>query len=106
YSVFDTSTADIYTLSLHDALPILRALRAWPAPANHDRSAAEGASTYTYAQAPGRPRAAGRLPLLRHDSDVLPARRREWLRRRGEDRKSTRLNSSHQIISYAVFRLQ
>src|SRR5258708_14896133 len=27
-------------------------------------------------------------------------------RRRGEDRKSTRLNSSHQIISYAVFCLK
>jgi len=35
--------------------------------------------------------------------DVLPAR--SW-RGDGPDRKSTRLNSSHQIISYAVFCLK
>src|SRR5258708_27772980 len=34
-------------------------------------------------------------------------RKRIFLRgRRGQDRKSTRLNSSHQIISYAVFCLK
>src|SRR5438552_8093639 len=37
--------------------------------------------------------------------DAYPAPVRDWIRRRGglRDRKSTRLNSSHQIISYAVF---
>src|SRR5438552_11265677 len=35
----------------------------------------------------------------------LPALRREEVAA-GEDRKSTRLNSSHQIISYAVFCLK
>src|SRR2546426_4589031 len=35
------------------------------------------------------------------------ARRPRWQRRdRGEDRKSTRLNSSHLVISYAVFCLK
>src|SRR5215216_7234012 len=62
----DTATTEIYTLSLHDALPICRRCSA-------------------------------------------PTR---WQSSRGArarsppDRKSTRLNSSHQIISYAVFCLK
>src|SRR5258708_16865632 len=69
----DTATTEIYTLSLHDALPIwIRALR--------------------------RPCRSGRLPR-RARGPGLPAQR-------GRDRKSTRLNSSHQIISYAVFCLK
>src|SRR5438552_5495749 len=40
------------------------------------------------------------LPRLLVDHRVL------LTRRRGRDRKSTRLNSSHQIISYAVFCLK
>src|SRR3989442_8434557 len=69
----DTATTEIYTLSLHDALPIsplLFELR----PSEQDP-----------------PRCGvGRL------------RRRQWHR----DRKSTRLNSSHVRISYAVFCLK
>src|SRR5688572_32741175 len=68
----DTATTEIYTLSLHDALPIL--FRARP-PVRRDRQGA------------GRPR---------HDR-AGTARR---------DRKSTRLNSSHSQISYAVFCLK
>src|SRR5690349_23246425 len=64
----DTATTEIYTLSLHDALPIYSVLPADP----------EAASPPT-----------GRLPL--------PT---------GLDRKSTRLNSSHVEISYAVFCLK
>src|SRR2546430_15754833 len=65
----DTATTEIYTLSLHDALPI-SALRTTAADLNH------------------------------------------WLKQavRGttgdRDRKSTRLNSSHSQISYAVFCLK
>src|ERR1035437_10967819 len=61
----DTATTEIYTLSLHDALPIC----------GHD---------------------------LRHERDG------RWLplRRSRPDRKSTRLNSSHANISYAVFCLK
>src|SRR5712664_4681400 len=61
----DTATTEIYTLSLHDALPIsqfeqhIRAVAGWPL--------------------------------------AKPVRR---------DRKSTRLNSSHDQISYAVFCLK
>src|SRR5215216_7589526 len=62
----DTATTEIYTLSLHDALPIRsrRPRRARPASGSRPR------------------------------------------RRPRTDRKSTRLNSSHQIISYAVFCLK
>src|SRR5258708_10387365 len=67
----DTATTEIYTLSLHDALPI-----------------SVRRSTDTCDAAPRRSRRPGHLP------------------RRSRDRKSTRLNSSHQIISYAVFCLK
>src|SRR5215211_9120535 len=78
YSFFffnDTATTEIYTLSLHDALPISvpsRARRRWRA----------------HFPEPSRS-GAGR------DS-----------RARDRDRKSTRLNSSHTVISYAVFCLK
>src|SRR5688572_31504306 len=69
-----TSSTEIYTLSLHDALPIL--MREWTC-------------------------AARSSPVL-----SLP-----WLlpplpQRPPVDRKSTRLNSSHSQISYAVFCLK
>src|SRR5438552_4860560 len=67
----DTATTEIYTLSLHDALPI-------SLPCEFEIAQGE----YT-----------GRPSALR-------------LRVDAEDRKSTRLNSSHQIISYAVFCLK
>src|SRR6202142_4384084 len=62
----DTATTEIYTLSLHDALPILRGF-------------------------------------------IATSTRRHTDRRRTKpriDRKSTRLNSSHELISYAVFCLK
>src|SRR3712207_7479528 len=76
----DTATTEIYTLSLHDALPIYR------------RAAHRGRG-----RPPGRPaRGAGRRP----------GRRRRPVPRQRTDRKSTRLNSSHANISYAVFCLK
>src|SRR2546427_13162011 len=68
----DTATTEIYTLSLHDALPIFWTWAAFckTAPA----------------------RACGRLPV----ATIATSR----------DRKSTRLNSSHSQISYAVFCLK
>src|SRR5437763_14966909 len=79
----DTATTDIYTLSLHDALPISRV---------HE---------------PRRPRGA----VLREGLYQSRARSlREDTRGQGHhalrDRKSTRLNSSHRCISYAVFCLK
>src|SRR5438270_9732362 len=65
-----SATTGLYTLSLHDALPISRG--------------------------PGRVAPAARGLPVQHARD----------RRAGGDRKSTRLNSSHSQISYAVFCLK
>src|SRR5438034_6764576 len=83
YVVHTTRTPALSTLSLHDALPIYAALKL-----GHllDRRAVELDDHIPLAQAGGL-----RRPAL-HDL--------------GEDRKSTRLNSSHTVISYAVFCLK
>src|SRR5256885_13218601 len=69
----DTATTEIYTLSLHDALPIYadlqRVVERWSSLSDETRRAA--------------------VAIV----DV-------------KDRKSTRLNSSHLVISYAVFCLK
>src|SRR3712207_7433998 len=87
----DTATTEIYTLSLHDALPISRPEVGHPPVAPVCR--------------PGGPR-----PLDRHDHEALlrPVGRRGGREGvpGGPDRKSTRLNSSHANISYAVFCLK
>src|SRR3712207_7151427 len=80
----DTATTEIYTLSLHDALPI------WH-PGDLDRRADRGAGR-------GRSLRAG----LRERADLGAA----GLHGIPVDRKSTRLNSSHANISYAVFCLK
>src|SRR5437868_8111556 len=83
----DTATTEIYTLSLHDALPIT-------APGTHSLKATQPGSIRSNAAsiciyAPGStacdPTPSGQV---------------------GGDRKSTRLNSSHVSISYAVFCLK
>src|SRR2546426_8401477 len=86
----DTATTEIYTLSLHDALPISlrRARRA-------RRSRARDARGLRVRPPPRLPGRAARL-----------ARPRGRLSQRDGDRKSTRLNSSHLVISYAVFCLK
>src|SRR3712207_8753766 len=75
----DTATTEIYTLSLHDALPISAAVSASTA---GRRAAAKAAS------------ADGTSPQCASSA------------RASADRKSTRLNSSHANISYAVFCLK
>src|SRR5215475_8793856 len=68
----DTATTEIYTLSLHDALPIsMRGAGFQPVMSPYDTTSA-----------------------------MIPASPRNASNR---DRKSTRLNSSHVKISYAVF---
>src|SRR3712207_7530025 len=82
-------TAEIYTLSLHDALPIPGRWRRGTrrrAPARR-RASATGSGCASRAPSP---RGGGSPPAL-----GTPA-----------DRKSTRLNSSHANISYAVFCLK
>src|SRR5438309_6117282 len=70
----DTATTEIYTLSLHDALPI------W--------------SPDSYAKWDGH---SGRFNLSLIKENLI---------QKAQDRKSTRLNSSHSSISYAVFCLK
>src|SRR3712207_7401184 len=97
----DTATTEIYTLSLHDALPIYGAardvrLRGPPAglPGLRRGSARDRAAARAPAQ-PAHARAAGARP----GGARQPGRD-------ARDRKSTRLNSSHANISYAVFCLK
>src|SRR5256885_3065303 len=90
----DTATTEIYTLSLHDALPI------FPQPLKQGQP-----SSLIF-------NSRARLPASAASARTVPevlcvvrvcARYRE---RAGLDRKSTRLNSSHLVISYAVFCLK
>src|SRR3712207_7900284 len=78
----DTATTEIYTLSLHDALPISR-IAAGGCPPQGGRT--------------GRCALPAAMALC--DSSGTGASR-------CQDRKSTRLNSSHANISYAVFCLK
>src|SRR3712207_8542663 len=80
----DTATTEIYTLSLHDALPI------W--------TMAGGNPLYLHELFQSHRQAGADLEPL---SDRRPPARLVQL-----DRKSTRLNSSHANISYAVFCLK
>src|SRR5690606_41594991 len=87
-----TATPEIYNLSLHDALPISCALP----PSGMSRRGR------WRARAPDR-RPCG-LPSLCRTPAGGPRLHPDSLV--GEDRKSTRLNSSHVKISYAVFCLK
>src|SRR5688500_20058523 len=72
--LYDAATAEVYSLSLHDALPIFEVVR-----------------------------------LVEHQTLVRRQHRRLFpvvLRLPHRDRKSTRLNSSHLVSSYAVFCLK
>src|SRR2546422_8624769 len=74
----DTATTEIYTLSLHDALPI------WCA----RTVTGHGSQRWNY------------------KSRYRSAEKTKQKSGRKGDRKSTRLNSSHGYISYAVFCLK
>src|SRR3712207_7462300 len=90
----DTATTEIYTLSLHDALPISpRVVQ------QHQREQPERLLLVRHQQA----QHAGEPDRL---GAQLAADERLSRRRRVADRKSTRLNSSHANISYAVFCLK
>src|SRR5256885_6514802 len=78
----DTATTEIYTLSLHDALPI------WFIDGCEDLQALLRGFKYQ---------------VLPQDGELRSSSLRVSL---AIDRKSTRLNSSHLVISYAVFCLK
>src|SRR5204863_8385174 len=86
-----TATTEIYTLSLHDALPI--SLPPGSLPCCGTRSECR-APALRYRPAKGPPSRPDRATAERDDGSS------------GRDRKSTRLNSSHIEISYAVFCLK
>src|SRR3712207_7585745 len=92
----DTATTEIYTLSLHDALPIYT-LKAYFAPGG-------SAATDRPRAAPSHPSAPEPLPTTPSKSATPPTASDNV--EAVEDRKSTRLNSSHANISYAVFCLK
>src|SRR3712207_9440818 len=75
----DTATTEIYTLSLHDALPILQI----------------ETPSWGYGNSGTRFKVFKQLGVPRNTFEKID-----------EDRKSTRLNSSHANISYAVFCLK
>src|SRR5437762_5634181 len=86
-----TAQQNTSTLSLHDALPIYRVRRdasflALARPAHHVDGHFAIRYAYVYVQSKNEVRASQQLHVL--------------------DRKSTRLNSSHRCISYAVFCLK
>src|SRR3712207_9152980 len=83
----DTATTEIYTLSLHDALPICGGRHKLFKTANES---VMHALAYAYRDRRNKKRDFHRL----------------WITRINADRKSTRLNSSHANISYAVFCLK
>src|SRR5438034_10978273 len=80
-----TAYTEIYTLSLHDALPISLAISA---------AFIALARTSTRIRAGPWSRSAKAISRLMSTHYLV------------EDRKSTRLNSSHTVISYAVFCLK
>src|SRR5438874_3238962 len=99
------TTSQIYTLSLHDALPISLALASLPRylqPEDVERLIA----SCDRASAVGRRDRTILLLLARRTWPGARSGSQSDTRRNCEDRKSTRLNSSHVEISYAVFCLK
>src|SRR3712207_7815765 len=87
----DTATTEIYTLSLHDALPILVVALVMTGGA---------ALAETGGGEAGKPGSRVEAEPLRGVEASIPTKGLT------ADRKSTRLNSSHANISYAVFCLK
>src|SRR5947208_5323953 len=93
----DPAPTEIYTLSLHDALPIyirLAQFAAQPSPPVFRLGALDDRSRLGQVDTPTRAH-----ENKQHDCAASSPSQKT-------DRKSTRLNSSHQIISYAVFCLK
>src|SRR5438034_7388590 len=92
----DTATTEIYTLSLHDALPISRPR---PRPRNQEEESRTRTRTRRRTKGGSWRGRKGRVHRKRRSKSRFKSSARL-------DRKSTRLNSSHTVISYAVFCLK
>src|SRR5205807_3349717 len=103
YFFTNPSTTEIYTLSLHDALPISRQLAAKLGYHYIDIGAMYRAITLYFIR---------ENINVQNEAEVAEALKNIHLsfdlneRTAERDRKSTRLNSSHLVISYAVFCLK
>src|SRR3712207_8926983 len=88
----DTATTEIYTLSLHDALPIL------------SEANASGSAVASTSPARKSGRSVSAYPNM--NASTTASATVAQFGQPAADRKSTRLNSSHANISYAVFCLK
>src|SRR2546422_8133608 len=88
----DTATTEIYTLSLHDALPI----------SGHQHGTVRGRTCHRPPIAFRASTSSGYGTVTSHPSRATSTGEGSSSR----DRKCTRLNSSHGYISYAVFCLK
>src|SRR5205814_8766913 len=106
FSSTDIAPPQLYTLSLHDALPIYSARISCCLASSREK-------TTTFAGFPSSPERSRRTSA-RPSEPVPPVTRMclpssigdPFIHPRFQDRKSTRLNSSHLGISYAVFCLK
>src|SRR5688572_32472327 len=93
----DTATTEIYTLSLHDALPIS---------GQHRKVCRSRTAPLCLYGLPATASFHGAVPLAGDHRSVVATREPGTSVPLCLDRKSTRLNSSHSQISYAVFCLK
>src|SRR5207248_8757337 len=101
YFCNDPAPADLHTLSLHDALPILAAGD------NGAMPIGEAMRTDLPAVPPSTSEAeAAELMRTHYTRHLLVEEKGQVVGIISIDRKSTRLNSSHRTISYAVFCLK
>src|SRR5256885_7713885 len=101
----DTATTEIYTLSLHDALPIARlglinALQSIAFAACTCMQCCVMVESFVVLGGSGRHEMERRGRCGKSFVQCIRAAAGSYM---GLDRKSTRLNSSHLVISYAVF---
>src|SRR5207248_8255659 len=103
-SIASIATATTHTLSLHDALPIFPSCNEMIVAQSLENAPIRG----TLALAPSGGYSDGQLWGNRNHVRFLVTVRRSTHQSvcASQDRKSTRLNSSHRTISYAVFCLK
>src|SRR5699024_11824311 len=101
FSFPDSAPTDLSTLSLHDALPILSESRKFYAVQHLSKDIIAADSVFTITDPDGL------IFGLMSSSMLITWQRTVGGRLKSDlDRKSTRLNSSHVSISYAVFCLK